>query len=154
MLELTVATAAFALGTSIPLKYTCCGDDVSPAVSWSAVPKETQSIALICDDPDAPAGTWVHWVIFNIPPQTTEIKENTAKQAQLPDGSVQGINDFGRAGYGGPCPPPGKAHRYYFRVYALDTKLQLGEKTTRADLLRAMKGHILAQGETMGQFKR
>jgi hypothetical protein len=154
MMELTILSAAFAMGAAIPPKHTCLGDDVSPPLSWTGAPAETKSIAVLCDDPDAPAGDWVHWVLFNLPGDTGELAENVAKSARLPNGAVQGVNDFGRPGYGGPCPPPGKAHRYYFRVYALDAALPLGPGVRMKDVLRAMEGHILAKGELMGTFRR
>ena len=154
MLELTVMSAVFAMGADIPPRYTCTGEDVSPPITWQAVPEGTRSIALICDDPDAPVGIWTHWVIFNIPADKTTLPEAVSPDARLPDGSIQGINDFHRHGYGGPCPPPGKPHRYFFRVYALDTMLNLPASTTRSQLLAAMEGHILAKGELMGRFQR
>jgi len=154
MMEIIVASAAFAAGSAIPTKYTCMGQDVSPPITWEKIPEGTKSIALICDDPDAPMGTWVHWVIFNIPPDKTGLPEAVPPDPKLPDGSTQGINDFRRHGYGGPCPPPGKPHRYFFKVYALDTVLDLGSTATKRDVEKAMEGHILAQGELMGTFRR
>jgi Raf kinase inhibitor-like YbhB/YbcL family protein len=154
MIELTVISAAFAMGAVIPARYTCQGPNVSPPISWSAAPTGTQSIAIIADDPDAPGGDWVHWVLFNLPPETTSLPEGMPTTAKLPSEAIQGINDFRRLGYGGPCPPPGKPHRYFFKVFALDAKLNLGSNATKADLLKAMKGHILAQGELMGTFRR
>ncbi len=149
----SIESRAFAKGGEIPAKFTCTGDDVSPALKWNEPPAGTQSLALIADDPDAPAGTWVHWVAYDIAPQTRELPEGAGK-GQLPGGGQQGKNDFRRSGYGGPCPPPGKPHRYFFKLYALDTKLNLKPGATKSDLEQAMKGHVLAQTELMGTFKR
>ncbi|HIE10059.1 MAG TPA: YbhB/YbcL family Raf kinase inhibitor-like protein [Kiritimatiellae bacterium] len=153
-MEILVASAAFAAGDAIPAKYSCLGQDLSPPITWEKIPEGTRSIALICDDPDAPVGTWVHWVIFNIPPDKTGLPEAVPADPKLPDGSIQGINDFRRHGYGGPCPPPGKPHRYFFKVYALDTVLDLGPTATKQDVEKAIQGHILARGELMGTFQR
>lgn len=147
---ITVTSSAFKEGEMIPKKFTCDDRDVSPQLSWTGVPAGAKSIALICDDPDAPAGTWVHWVLFNLPATTTGLPEGIAK---LPGGALQGINDFRKITYGGPC-PPGGTHRYYFKVYALDTVLSLKERASKGDLLRAMEGHILGQGQLMGKYKR
>lgn len=132
----------------IPSKYTCDGNNVNPPLSISEVPEEAESLVLIVDDPDAPMGTWVHWTVWNIDPQTKEIQENS-----LPEGAVEGMTDFGTSGYGGPCPPSGK-HRYFFKLYALDTKLQLPPETTKEKLERAMEGHILVQTELIGLYSR
>ena len=139
---------AFKHNALIPSKYTCDGADINPALIIGPAPTGTKSLALIMDDPDAPAGTWVHWVLWNINPETTEIKENT-----IPSGAQQGVNDFRKNKYGGPCPPPG-THRYFFKLYALDTTLNLGRDTNKAALENAMKGHIVAQGELIGLYKR
>jgi hypothetical protein len=147
-------TSAFDPGGSIPKKFTCDGPDVSPALAWSEPPTGTQSICLIMDDPDAPVGTWVHWVLYDLPATTRELAENVAKQEQLPNGARQGRNDFRRIGYGGPCPPAGPAHRYFFKLYALDAKTNLKPGATKADLEAAMRGHLLAQAELMGRYKR
>ncbi|MBN1270611.1 MAG: YbhB/YbcL family Raf kinase inhibitor-like protein [Kiritimatiellae bacterium] len=152
MIELTVMSAAFAMGAAIPPKY-CCSQ-VSPPLAWGDLPPGTQSIAVLCDDPDAPAGDWVHWVIFNLPADTTKLDEGVPKSAKLPNGAVQGVNDYGRNGYDGPCPPPGARHRYAFKVFALDTRLALGPTAEKSDLLKAIKGHVLAQGELTGTGKR
>lgn len=152
--ELTVLSAAFIMGAAIPPRFTCKGPDDSPALSWSAGPGGTVSYALIVEDPDAPGGDWVHWLLFNLPGDVTELAAAQPKNFKLTNGAIQGMNDFGRPGYGGPCPPPGKPHRYYFRVYALDTQLALKSSATRKDILRAMEGHILAQGALMGTFQR
>ncbi len=148
-----IRSPAFVQGAPIPSKFTCDGADVSPPLTLSAAPAKTGSLALIVDDPDAPMGTWVHWVAWNIPAGATALRENLAKQAALPDGARQGINDFGRAGYGGPCPPSG-THRYVFRLYALDTTLDLPAGTTRKNLEAGMQGHVLAKAELMGTYAR
>jgi Raf kinase inhibitor-like YbhB/YbcL family protein len=138
----------------IPSKYTCSGADVSPALSWTDPPAGTQSFALIADDPDAPAGTWVHWVAYDLPASARQLPEGVPKADALPGGGVQGQNDFRKTGYGGPCPPPGKPHRYYFKLYALDNKLNLKPGATKKAVEQAMQGHILAQAELMGRFQR
>lgn len=148
MTTLTITCGAFSNGESIPARFTCDGQDVNPQLEWKAPPPGTRSLALIMDDPDAPMGTWVHWVLWNIPPDTGRIEEMS-----VPAGGVQGRNDWKRNAYGGPCPPSG-THHYYFRIFALDTTLDLPVTTTKADLERAMKGHILARGELMGTYKR
>ena len=152
MMELAVLSAAFAMGAAIPDRYAC--SNISPPLSWGEVPTSTRSIAVLCDDPDAPGGDWVHWVLFNLAPETRSLPENVARDARLPGGAIQGWNDFGRVGYDGPCPPPGRPHRYFFKVFALDTRLDLDGQARKPDLLRAMKGHILAQGELMGTYSR
>ena len=152
-MAITVASPVFEEGGMIPSKYTCDGENVSPPLKWEGVPETTKSIALISDDPDAPMGTWVHWVMWNIPADATELSENVPPDEELPDGSIQGINDFKQHGYGGPCPPSG-THRYYFKVYALDEKLDLASSSRKKDLLTAMEGHILAEGQLMGKYKR
>ena len=149
-----VSTTAFQPEGDIPSKYTCTGPDVSPALTWSDPPAGTQSFTLIADDPDAPVGTWVHWVAYDLPASTRQLPEGVPKTGAVPGGGVQGLNDFGKTGYGGPCPPPGKAHRYYFKLYALDSKLDLKPGATKKAVEQAMQGHILAQAEVMGRFKR
>jgi Raf kinase inhibitor-like YbhB/YbcL family protein len=150
--ELT--SSAFSAGEAIPKKFTCDGPDVSPKLSWNDPPGKTQSFALIMDDPDAPVGTWVHWVLYDVPADAKEVPEGVLKQEQLASGAQQGRNDFGKIGYGGPCPPPGKPHRYFFKLYALDTKLNLKSGATKVELERAMKGHILAQADLIGRYGR
>jgi Raf kinase inhibitor-like YbhB/YbcL family protein len=145
--ELT--SSAFAQGEAIPVKYTCDGEDISPPLRWSDPPASTQSFALIADDPDAPVGTWVHWVLFNLPAETRELPE----QATPPGGSQGGKNSWKRTGYGGPC-PPGGTHRYFFKLYALDTMLDLAAGATKEQLLKAMEDHILGQAEVMGTYSR
>jgi hypothetical protein len=152
-MELKVTSAAFSEGGMIPSQYTCDGADKSPPISWTKGPEGTKSYALISDDPDAPVGTWVHWVIYNIPASVTSLAENIPKKARLDDGSLQGINDFKKYGYGGPC-PPGGTHRYYFKVYALNTVISAEPGLTKKQLLKAMEGHILAQGQLMGRYSR
>jgi Raf kinase inhibitor-like YbhB/YbcL family protein len=147
-------SGAFSEGAVMPSRFTCDGKDVSPALSWAGVPVGTNSFALICDDPDAPAGTWVHWVIFNISPKKTGLPQGVPAVRELNDGTRQGVNSFRRIGYGGPCPPRGPAHRYFFKLYALDRILDLKPGVTRQDLLRAMKGHILGDTKLMGRYRR
>lgn len=149
---LTVTSTAFNDGDKIPAKYTCDGADVSPQLAWTGTPTGTKSFVVICDDPDAPGGTFVHWVIFNIPATLAGLDENIPKQGTLANGSRQGRNDMGRIGYDGPCPPRG-THRYFYKVYALDIKLGLAAGATKAQVVNAMKGHILAQGELIGRFR-
>lgn len=145
---------ALQAGAAIPRKYTCDAEDFSPPLRWENAPKQTQAFALIADDPDAPGGTWVHWVIYDLPAAASELAENTAKSATLASGAKQGRNDFGRVGYGGPCPPPGPAHRYYFKLYALDAPTGLQPSASKAQLLEAIKGHVLGQAELMGRYRR
>jgi Raf kinase inhibitor-like YbhB/YbcL family protein len=151
----------------IPETFTCDGSDRSPPLEWSGVPSSAQTLALICDDPDAPMGTWSHWVVFNVPPQVNALKEGIPTTGTISLGmgdesrsaggktesATQGVNDSGKTGYGGPCPPSG-THRYFFRLYALDIRLELGTKATRADVLKAIKGHIMAEGTLVGKYKR
>jgi len=153
MEKIDVTSSAFVHGGKIPSKYTCDGVDISPPLKWDSAPEETKSLAVICDDPDAPMGTWVHWVIYNIPPVVTELPENIHQERLLRNKSKQGINDFRRIGYGGPCPPRG-SHRYFFKIYALDTVLELEAGIKKEELVRAMEGHILASGEIMGNYSR
>ena len=149
-----ISSDAFAANETIPKKFTCDGPDVSPKLTWSEPPAKTQGFALIMDDPDAPAGTWVHWVLFDLPAETRELAEGVAKQEQLANGARQGRNDFGKIGYGGPCPPPGNPHRYFFKLYALDAKLNLKAGVTKADVERAMYGHTLAHADLVGRYGR
>jgi Raf kinase inhibitor-like YbhB/YbcL family protein len=149
-----IVSPAFSAGGTIPKKFTCDGPDDSPRLTWTDPPAKTQSLALIMDDPDAPVGTWVHWVIYDLPPNARELTESVAKQEQLPSGARQGRNDFGKIGYGGPCPPPGNAHRYFFKLYALDVKLGLNAGARKSDVERAMEAHILAQAELVGRYGR
>jgi Raf kinase inhibitor-like YbhB/YbcL family protein len=153
-MAMKLASSAFDAGGMIPEKYSCKGEDMSPRLSWEGVPAGTKSLALINDDPDAPMGTWVHWVLYDLPPDTKELSERIPATDALPNGAKQGRNSWGRVGYGGPCPPPGPAHRYYFKLYALDQKLNLPAKLAKEELLKKMEGHILGQAELMGKFKR
>jgi len=148
-----VTSSAFSEGDSIPALYTCEGNDVSPPLKWSGVPAGTKSIALTCTDPDAPRGTFVHWVLFNLPPSIDGLPEGVTPDT-VPQGAVNGTNDFPKLGYGGPCPPPGTPHRYYFTVYALDAVLDLPSGARLRDLTAAMEGHILAKGSLMGRYAR
>jgi len=145
---------AFQPGLIIPKQYTGDGVDQSPPLGWSDPPSATKSLTLICDDPDAPRGTWVHWVLFNLPAQTRKLEEGVPTTETLDNGAKQGKNDFGNIGYGGPAPPKGKPHRYFFKLYALDVVVDLLPGTTKAQLMDAMKGHILAEGNLMGKYGR
>lgn len=153
-MRITITSPAFTQGSPIPAKYTCDGQDVSPPLKWSGMPAGTLGLVLICDDPDAPAGTWVHWILYNLPPMPTELTERVPAEEVLTDGTRQGLNDFKRVGYGGPCPPQGKPHRYSFKLYALDVELDLKPKASKAQVVAAMQGHILAEGELMGTYQR
>ena len=149
-----IISTAFQDGETIPIRHTCSGQDISPALSWSGVPEGTVSFVLIVDDPDAPGGTFTHWVIFNIPANTLELEEAMPTSSQLPSGALQGRNDFGRTGYDGPCPPPGTPHHYHFTLYALDVTLDLNPGASKTTVLNAMQGHILAQAELIGIYQR
>jgi Raf kinase inhibitor-like YbhB/YbcL family protein len=151
-MSLLITSSAFSAGQNIPKQYTCDGPDVSPQLSWKDAPAGTKRFALIVDDPDAPGGTWVHWVLFNLPGGAHELPEGVEKKEQLASGALQGRNDFRKIGYNGPCPPPGKPHRYLFKLYALDATLDLKGGASKADVERAIKGHVLGQGELMGKF--
>ena len=148
-----ITTTAFRDGSSIPKRFTCDGSDVSPALSWGNPPAGTISLAIIADDPDAPAGTWVHWVLYDLPADTRKLPEGVAKDRALPNGALQGRNDFGKIGYNGPCPPRGSEHRYFFKLYALDSKTGLKAGVTKSELERAMKGHVLSQAQLIGKFQ-
>jgi len=148
-----LTSTTFTQGKPIPAVYTCTSRDISPPLAWGDPPEGTQSLALIMDDPDAPAGTWMHWVIYNIPAAARGLPENIPPDATLGDGSLQGKNSWGRPGYGGPCPPSG-THRYFFKLYALDTMLNLPSGASKQQLLQAMESHILAQVELMGTYKK
>ncbi len=151
--RMQMMSPAFDAGGMIPAQYTCDGSDISPPLHWTDPPGGTQTLALIADDPDAPVRTWVHWVVWNIPAHARVLDENLPKTASLPNGAHQGTTDFRRIGYGGPCPPAG-THRYFFKLYALDTTLNLPSSTTKRALERAMDRHILAQAELMGRYRR
>ena len=150
----TLVSSAFATGTEIPKPYTCKGEDVSPALQWSGAPPNTAAFAIIMDDPDAPSGTWVHWVIWNLPATARSLPEGVPKRAQLPDNARQGRNSFGKIGYNGPCPPPGQTHRYFFRLYALDKGFTVEPYGGGTNLEAVMHGHIIAQTEYMGTFHK
>lgn len=152
-MALTITSSAFKEGETIPSRHTCDGKDLSPPLSWSGVPANTKSLALISDDPDAPMGTWVHWVLYNVPADTTYLPEGVPTLPELPSGALQGATDFGRPGYGGPCPPSG-THRYFFKLYALDLVLDLKPGATKKELEAAMQGHILAEAQLMGTYRR
>jgi hypothetical protein len=153
-MSFTLKATAFPNGGVIPKKYTCDGANLSPALSWDDAPAGTQSLALIVDDPDAPMGTWTHWLIWNIPAKATLLPEDTPKMNLLDNGARQGGNDFRRIGYGGPCPPPGKPHRYFFKLYALDARLEVKAGAVRSELEPALQPHILAQAQWMGTYGR
>lgn len=145
----SLESADFSNQKQMPAEFTCQGDDISPALKWSGHPKEAKSFVLIMDDPDAPIRTWDHWLIYNIPAATTEIE----KDGKMPNGALQGKNSWGKNKYGGPCPPKGN-HRYYFRLYALDTMLTLPEGATKQEIFAAISGHILATAELMGLYEK
>ena len=155
-MELT--SKAFKAKAGIPKRHSCEGEDLSPALSWTGLPAKTQSLALIMDDPDAPPGTWVHWVLYDLPSDLGGLDEGIAKRESLPNGAKQGlcwgVDEFDRVGYYGPCPPPGKPHRYFFKLYALDKKLGLPARATKAALIEAMQGHIAGQAELVGLYQR
>ena len=153
-MTIKITSSSFAEGEPIPSKYTCDGENISPPLSWDNAPAGTKSSALICDDPDAPVGTWVHWVLYDLPATITELREATETKEELPNGARQGRNDFKQIGYGGPCPPRGGQHRYYFKIYALDLELNLKSGATKSEVENAMKGHILAEGKLMGTYQR
>jgi len=152
-MDFRISSPSFNNGELIPVKYTCDGANISPPLSWTAPPEKTKSFALIVDDPDAPIGDWVHWILFNIPSDSRELKEESSSKHNLPKGTIEGMNDFRKNNYGGPCPPSG-THRYFFKLYALDILLPLKESTTKKQLLDAMKGHILAEVTLIGKYKR
>ncbi len=153
-MALNLNSVACTSGGRIAKKYTADGADVSPPLEWGEPPPGTESFAIICDDPDAPVGTWVHWVLWGIPAEDRAIAESVPKQETLANGFRQGRNDFKKIGYGGPAPPRGPAHRYFFKLYALDNVPDLKPGATKADLERAMRGHILEEGELMGMYGR
>ena len=150
----TISTSSFQNGGEIPKKFTCDAADVSPELTWRDAPAGSVTFALIADDPAAPAGTWTHWVLYDLPASITHLPEAVPKIDELPTGGRQGRNDFHKIGYGGPCPPPGKPHRYFFNLFALDSKLSLKPGAGRAELERAMKGHIIGRAEWMGKYGR
>ena len=149
-----IASATFQAGGPIPIDCTSDGADRSPELAWSEIPVATRSFALVCDDPDAPRGTWVHWVLFNLPADAVELAPGVPRAPELPSGARQGINDSGDIGYSGPCPPRGKPHRYFFRLYSLDTTLNLPPGINRSDLDQAMADRVLAEATIMGTYQR
>ena len=152
---MAISSSSFPNGGSIPKQFTCDGADISPELSWTNPPPGAQSFALIAEDPDAPVGTWTHWLIFNLAPTTRSLPEGVDKTMdKLPDGGRQGTNDFGKIGYGGPCPPPGKPHRYFFKLYAVDRKLDLKPSSTRPRFEQAIENHILNEADWMGRYGR
>lgn len=153
-MSIHLSSPAFADGKEIPTVHTGQGRDISPPLQWSGVPANAKSLVLIADDPDAPMGTWTHWVLYDLPATTTALAADVPKTQYLPNGAKQGLNDFRRLGYGGPMPPPGKPHRYFFKLYALDTVLDLKPGASKQEVERAMEGHILAQGQLMGTYQR
>jgi Raf kinase inhibitor-like YbhB/YbcL family protein len=154
-MDIQVLSTAFREGEMIPIQYTCDGINVSPPLRWGGIPKDTRSLALICEDPDAPSGVFIHWVLFNLPPIVSNLSEAVPATETLEEsGALQGRNGFGEIRYGGPCPPPGKPHRYFFRLYALDSKLEIPPGSTRQELGRAMEGHTLVEGHLMGTYQR
>lgn len=154
VMQIALSSPAFEPEGAIPRKYTCDGEDISPPLEWEGVPNDAESLALIVDDPDAPRGAWVHWIVYNLEPGLTGLPEGAVARADGRPMGVQGRNDFRRNNYGGPCPPSGPAHRYFFKLYALDTVLDLEAGATKAELEAAMQGHILAQGQLMGTYGR
>jgi hypothetical protein len=149
-----LTSTAFTEGAAIPAQYTCDAKNISPPLKWSGVPAGAKSLALIVDDPDAPSSTWVHWVLYDLPASVSELPEDLAKSQYVTGGAKQGLNDFKHLGYGGPCPPHGKPHRYFFKLYALDSLLDLRPGLTKKDLESAMEKHILARGQLMGIYQR
>ncbi|MCX6169849.1 MAG: YbhB/YbcL family Raf kinase inhibitor-like protein [Ignavibacteriales bacterium] len=152
-MDFKLFSPSFKDGELIPPKYTCDGANISPPLSWTTPPEKTKSFAIIVDDPDAPVGAWVHWILFNIPSDARELIEESSSKHNLPKGTIEGTNDFRKNNYGGPCPPSG-THRYFFKLYALDLLLPLKESTTKKQLLDAMKGHILAEAILIGKYNR
>jgi Raf kinase inhibitor-like YbhB/YbcL family protein len=152
--RLKLESPAFASGSAIPAAYTCVGADKSPPLSWSGAPDAAKSIALIVDDPDAPHGTWVHWVLYDVPAHAKALPEGIAKNPRLPDGTKQGVNDFGRIGYNGPCPPGGRPHHYHFRLFVLDSVLDVKPGATAAELEATIRSHVAAKTELVGTFGR
>ena len=149
-----ISSTTFPNGEEIPRKFTCDGADVSPEFSWTDPPAGTKSFAVITDDPDAPGGNWNHWVLFDLPATTTSLAEGVAKMDEIPGGGRQGRNDFRKIGYNGPCPPPGKPHRYFFKLYALDKMLGLKPGSNKQELEQAMENHVLGKVDWMGTYRR
>src|SRR6266705_1883006 len=152
-MEFKLTSTSFKEGEPIPRQHTCDGVNVSPALEWSGAPPTAKTFAIICDDPDAPSGTWVHWVLYNLPADKIGLVENVPATEKVPGDGLQGTNDFKKIGYGGPCPPSG-THRYFFKIYALDNELPLKPGATKADLEKAMDGHVISQGQLIGTYRR
>ncbi len=152
-MSIILKSSSFNNGEMMPSRHAYDKENISPGLSWENIPANASSIAIICDDPDAPVGNWVHWIIFNIPPTKKELEEDIPKVPELPGGSRQGRNDYGKIGYGGPCPPYG-THRYIFKIFALDAKLDLKAGCSRGEIMNAMKNHILDKGELTGLYSR
>jgi Raf kinase inhibitor-like YbhB/YbcL family protein len=153
-MSISVTSEAFEHEEEIPRRYTCDGENLSPPLSWGPLPGNTKSVALIVDDPDAPAGVFTHWVLFNMPPDVSELPEGLPGREKLENGALQGQNGFGKTGYGGPCPPKGSPHHYYFTVYALDSVVNLQAGASKKGLLDAMSGHVLGRGQLVGVYER
>lgn len=151
---LTVTSSAFKEGDTIPKKFTGDGADISPPFAWAAGPVGTKSYALSCEDPDAPGGTWWHWILFNVAPETNQLGESISKSGEVKGVGLQGLNDFHKDGYNGPAPPAGKLHHYHFKIMALDTMLSLGPHAAKVAFIKAVKGHVLAEGQITGVYKR
>jgi Raf kinase inhibitor-like YbhB/YbcL family protein len=152
-MEFKLTSTSFKEGQPIPRQHTCDGVNVSPPLEWSGAPEAAKTLAIICDDPDAPSGTWVHWVLYNLPGDKIGLVENVPTTEKVPGDGLQGTNDFKKIGYGGPCPPSG-THRYFFKLYALDAELSLKAGATKAEVLKAMEGHIIGQTQLMGTYRR
>lgn len=152
--RMSLASSAFKDGQPIPSQYTCDDKNISPPLTWNGAPGNTTSLVLMVDDPDAPTGVWTHWVVFDLPANMSELAEDASKSESGMGTAKQGVNDFKRAGYGGPCPPAGKQHRYFFKIYALDIMLELPSGASRREVAAAMAKHILAQGQLMGTYQR
>ena len=153
-MALSLESTAFLNGGIIPVRHTCDGDDISPPLNWSGVPEGTKCFALVCDDPDAPVMTWVHWIVYAIPAEKRSLPEDVKRTKQLPDGTRQGTNSWKRIGYGGPCPPRDSTHRYLFKLYAVGRVVDLGPGAEKKELLRAIEGSVLAHAELMGIYRR
>ena len=152
--SMIIVSPVFEEGGAIPVRYSCDGLNISPPLKWSGYPSSAKSFAIIVEDPDAPGGLFTHWVIYNIPAQVGSLPEGVPREVRLEMGALQGLNDFGRIGYDGPCPPPGERHRYVFKIFALDGFLDVGSGLSREELLEAMEGHVVAEGELTGIYKR
>lgn len=154
-MAIKITSTAFRDGSEIPVQHTCDGANISPPLSWTGVPPEAKSLILTVKDPDAPSGVFIHWVLYNLPPDLGGLSDDTPADAELDNGALQCTNGFGNIGYGGPCPPPGdKPHRYLFDVYALDIELVLPKEPSEADINREIKDHILAEGHLLGKYQR